>query len=194
MQTKNGISVDVINAATGLKPLDLLLDNGITLVRLPHGQFKVRVHTPHATEVEVQLDEVELAKVQVPAGMNTIERDSKGAFFAFNPATASNTTPAIAQEVEMPEGEPVEGEPTADEKPLPAAERLGQPTGFLAISVRFVEQPPVPGVVPPPSNTEDVLFKLNEPKEHARITAANFHKIVSPEPLTRPWCSCCKHG
>ncbi len=193
MQTKNGISVDVINAATGLKPLDLLLDNGITLVRLPHGQFKVRVHTPHLTEVEVQLDDVELTKVQVPAGVNTIERDSKGAFFAFTPATTGNTTPAIAQEVET-EGEPVEGELTADEKPLPAAQRLGQPTGFLAISVRFVEQAPVPGVVPPPSNPEDVLFKLNEPKEHARITAANFHKIVPPEPLTKPWCSCCKHG
>lgn len=194
MKTKNGIAVDVINAATGLKPLDLQLDNGITLVRLPHGQFRVRVHTPHLTEVEVNLDEVELTKVQVPAGVSTIERDSKGAFFAFNPATTDNATPAAAQEVVV-DGEPVaEGESTStgDEKPLSADKALGQPTGFLAISVRFVEQAPVPGVVPPPSNTEDVLFKLNEPREHARITAANFHRIVPAEPLTKPWCSCCK--
>lgn len=82
MQTNNGVTLAVIHAATPLRlPVSVLLDGGITLVRVPHGPFKLRVITPHAADVTVTLDDRKLAtKLQVPAGMTELTCGDGGAF------------------------------------------------------------------------------------------------------------------
>lgn len=97
MQTNNGITLAVIHAATPMRlPVSVLLDGGITLVRVPHGPFKLRVITPHAADVSVTLDDRKLArKLQVPAGMTELTCGEGGAF-VFSPDSKSTPAPLTA--------------------------------------------------------------------------------------------------
>lgn len=97
MQTNNGVTISVIHAATPTRlPVSVLLDGGITLVRIPHGPFKVRVITPHATDVSVTLDDRKLAqKLQVPAGMTELTC-GEGGLFSFSPDSKSTPAPLVA--------------------------------------------------------------------------------------------------
>ena len=70
--------------------------------------------------------------------------------------------------------------------------RQHQHSGFLGVVVRYVEQAPVPGVVPPSYDEAVVTFQLNPHEKHLSAVAANFHRMVPPEPTTKKWCSCCQ--
>jgi len=229
MQTKNGITVAVIHAATPMRlPVSVLLDGGITLVRIPHGPFKLRVITPHAADVSVTLDDRKLAqKLQVPAGMTELTC-GEGGLFSFSPES-KNPSPAPLSAV--PQGTDADDRFIADvSKDVLAdvavnglddvdailaktdatatdtadaetqVEEDAPPTqpehalGFLVVGLRFTEQAVVPGVLPLPSNTEEVAFQLNVPGDHERAIAANVHRIVSPEKPAPRWCSHCRRN
>jgi hypothetical protein len=204
MQSKNGIQIDVLNANTPNRiPLNMLLEGGLTLVRMPHGPFKVRVITPHPSDVIVTLDANQLTTCQVPAGTTELAMGKDGRAFVFKAADATaNGAPASATPIETegfePEVDPallaqtvLDGVVGGEE----ALKQITQPphvTGFLLVSVRFTEQAPIPGIVPPPYDTDEIAFQMNPPAEHNGMVAANFHKIVPPEKIERRWCSCCR--
>lgn len=206
MQSNNGILIDVLNADTPNRiPLSVLLEGGLTLVKVPYGPFKVRVITPHQTDVSITLDEKGLVKCQVPAGLTELAMGNDGRPFAFKSA-ADATAPGAAP---APAEVPTEGFGTDVSPELLAAvvrdgivggeeamqEQAAQPahvTGLLVVSVKFTEQPPIPGVVPPPYDEDELAFQMNPPAEHNRMVAANFHRIVNPEKIEPRWCSCCR--
>ncbi len=204
MQSKYGIMIDVLNANTPNRiPLNMLLEGGLTLVKMPHGPFKVRVITPHPSDVSVILDEKNLVSCKVAAGTTELSMGSDGRPFQFQPASDASSASAAAVEPIQTEG----FEPDVDPELLAqvvrdgivggdeALKNLTQPphvTGFLVVSVRFTEQPVIPGVVPPPYDTDEIAFQMNPPEQHNGMVAANFHKIVPPEKIEPRWCSCCR--
>jgi hypothetical protein len=211
MQSKNGITIHVLNANTPNRlPLNVLLEGGLTLVRVPHGPFKVRVITPHPTDVTVTLDQKDLVSCQVPAGVSELAMGKDGRPLAYTSAadTARGAAP-VCEEVSA-SGIPTEGfADDVDPELLAQTVRDGvvggddalanmastQPdhiTGFLVVSVKFTEQAPVPGIVPPPYDEDQVAFQMNPPADHDQMVAANFHKIVPPEKIEPRWCSCCR--
>lgn len=218
MQTNNGIYIDVLNANTPNRvPLSVLLEGGITLVRIPHGPFKIRIITPHQTDVNVVLDDKTLLTTKVAPGMTELDRGANGVF-NFAPATVSDTMPGPGTAIETDEGaapaqaaqvieaetaanvvtgKTAEGAETGENKSAAANEAVvpTQPphiAGFLLVAVKFTEQPPVPGERPLPNNTEEAAFQMNPPHEHALAIAANFHNIVPPEKIQPRWCSHCR--
>ena len=183
MKTANGIYVDVIRAADGLAPLPIKIDNGVALVnlvRMPHGPFKLRVMTPHQTDVEVVLDNVEIATLTAMPGMvNIFDRNPKtGRFFTF-----SQDGTQVSEQPE--DNQPSLFGDVAGEKPA------HQTSGFLAVSVSFT--PRQPGEVHLPADVEEVLFQMNPPEAHSQLVAESFHRIVPAEAPATPQCSCCKH-
>ncbi|SRR5579883_428920 len=202
MQTKHGISIDVLNANTpGRVPLNVLLEGGITLVRIPHGPFKIRVNTPHQTDVEVTLDDKSILTCQIQPGLSELERGVDGRSFAFTPAdttsgaaAASFACEAVPADSETAaENVVLEGDAVVTEKP--EARKPAQPphiSGFLVVSCKFTEKPPIPGELPLPYDEQEAAFQMNPPAEHALAIAANFHKIVPPEKIERRWCSHCR--
>jgi len=186
MQANHGISIDVLNANTPNRvPLNVLLEGGMTLVQIPHGPFKLRIITPHQTDVSVTLDEKDVLKCQVAPGLTELAASNDGRLLTFAPATTGGSV-----------APPADDQPTLfgaeDGEDTRQAQQPPHVTGFLVVSAKFTEQTPVPGVVPPPYDTQEVAFQMNPPKEHALMVAANFHRIVPPEKIERRWCSCCR--
>jgi hypothetical protein len=225
MQTNNGITISVIHAATPMRlPVSVLLDGGITLVRIPHGPFKLRIFTPHPTDVSVTLDDRKLAtKSKIPAGMSELV-SGDGGLFVFSPDSKSTPAPLVAVDRCDPDDKfiadipkevlaevAVKGVDDVDEILARTADATTAETdatedgaveeaptqpahafGFLVVGVSFTEQPIVPGVLPLPSNVEEVAFQMNQPGDHERAVAANVHNIVPPEKIEPRWCSHCK--
>lgn len=210
MQTKHGISIDVLNANTpGRIPLNCLLEGGVTLVRVPHGPIKVRLITPHQSDVTVTLDDKTLLVTQIPAGLTELAMGKDGRAMTFAPATAGGESPAAEPEVIVTEGFDSEVAPEVlagivtsaivkDGAEGEQVEEKSEPTqpphvsGFLVVQVKFTEQAPIPGIVPPPYDVQEVAFQMNTPEDHALAIAANFHKIVPPEKIEKRWCSHCR--
>jgi hypothetical protein len=179
MKTDKGIYVDLIRARDGLKPLDVETDDTI-LVRMEHGNFKVRIHTPQPADVSVHLDGTLKLETKVAQGMSMIDRDKSGQPFSFtkrgDKPRASDTTSGDAQE-------PLFAEGTADnQKPI------AETHGLVMVSVKFSEQPGQK-----PDHSEAVFFQMNAPQDHARTVAANLHRVIPPEGVTKSGCSCCGH-
>jgi len=206
MQSKYGILIDVLNASTPNRiPLNMLLEGGRTLVKMPHGAFKVRVITPHQSDVSVTLDEKTLLTCQVAAGSTELSIGKDGRPFQF--MSASDAATAHGAETEATPIETEGFEPDVDPALLAQVVRDGivggdealkeitQPahiTGFLVVCVNFTEQTPIPGIVHPPSDKDELVFQMNPPEKHNSMVAANFHKIVPPEKFEKRWCSCCR--
>lgn len=212
MQSKNGITVDVLNANTPNRiPLSVMLEGGLTLVKVPHGPFKVRVITPHPTDVSVTLDEKALLSCQVPAGVTELAMGKDGRAFNFQSAaqiaaasaTAGGEAPAGSEVIptegfsedvapELLAGIVRDGVVGGEEALRELSSQPEHVTGFLVVAVKFTEQTPIPGVVPPPYDEDTLAFQMNPPSDHNRMVAANFHKVVPPEKIEPRWCSCCR--
>jgi hypothetical protein len=74
MQTKTGIEVHVIRGDNGRIPLESKTDSE-TLVRVPHGPFKVRVASERTTEVKIELDGETALSTKVRSGSTDIDCD-----------------------------------------------------------------------------------------------------------------------
>jgi len=211
MQSKNGITVDVLNAnAPNRIPLSVMLEGGLTLVKVPHGPIKVRVITPHPTDVSVVLDQKGLLACKVPAGVTELAFAQDGRPMTFQSAaelaasaTTGGDTPAeptvIPTEGFSEDVSPellagvVRDSVIGGEEALEAiSTQPNHVSGLLLVSVKFSEQAPVPGIVPPPYDEDQLAFQMNPPEAHNALVAANFHKVVSPEKIEPRWCSCCR--
>lgn len=178
MKTNKGIFVDLIRASDGLKPLDV--ETGDTVfVRMPHGNFKVRIVTPQPADVSVHLDGTHLGEQKVAKGMTLIEQDQSGRPFRFAaPGTkpAASTTDGGASQTTLFKDE-------APDASLP----LAPSHGLVMVSVKFSEQSGRKA-----DKAENVFFQMNTPKDHANAVACNLHRIIPPEGITHSGCSCCK--
>lgn len=246
---KNGVGVSVINGTTNCTALGVELDNGLMLVRVPHGPVKVRITAQHDVEVQLHFEDQNRITTTLPAGSHTIERDSNGQPILFTaPSEFVCDDDAGDDEIREPREHaghelpdyvktalevikagsnsqvksiaPVaaSAEPVEDELSFSAVTKAAAPAvdidlndsadastaradkpkrqlshGFLAVVVRHVEKPTVPGTVPPSYDEAIVTFQLNAPEKHYKAVAGNFHRIVPTEPTTKPWCSCCNH-
>lgn len=221
MRTENGISLEFFNTADpDCAVLTAELQGGSHLVRMPGGQFKVRILTPHPTDVVMSLDRQNLVQCQVPAGLSYIEKSQDGKPFIFNPSGAPvQLSPQVRAAAESLEKEPGPGRTEIDGEELV--------TDFLADAIAS-------GVQLTPTNVatefmrhqvkshgmndasdeqtegrlivalrfvpqdkveteiEHVVCRLNEPDRHDRLFAANFHKVVSPVAPTPHTCSLCR--
>ncbi len=221
MRTENGISLEFFNTANPeCAVMTAELQGGSHLVRMPGGQFKMRILTPHPTEVVMSLDRQNLVQCQVPAGLSWIEKGQDGKPFIFNPNGAPvPLSPQTTAASESLETNPGEGRTELDTD--------GMFTDFLADAIAS-------GVKLTPTNVasefmrhqvkshgldkdnpaddvgkliialrfvpqdkvetelEHVLCRLNEPDRHDRLFAANFHKVVSPVAPTPHTCSLCR--
>ena len=177
MKTDKGIYVDLIRGRDGLKPLDVETDDTI-LVRMEHGNFQVRIFTPQPADVSVHLDGTLKAQTKVAKGLTLIDSSTDGKPFAFtkrgDKAAASDTTAGGAQEPLFAEGTTDNLKPIADTH------------GLVMVSVKFSERPGQK-----PDHSETVFFQMNAPQDHARTVAANLHRVIPPEGVTKSGCSCC---
>jgi len=176
MKTDKGIFVDLIRAKDGLKPLDVETDDTI-LVRMEHGSFKVRIHSPQPADVMVHLDGTLTVETKVAQGMSMIDRGADGQPFVFTqPGKKARTTDGDIQ-------------PTLFTEAVLDNERPVAPShGLVMVSVKFSEQPGQK-----PDKSETVFFQMNPPQDHARAVAANLHRIVPPEGVTNSGCGCCNN-
>jgi len=221
MRTENGISLELFNTANPeCAVMTAELQGGSHLVRMPGGQFKVRILTPHPTDVVISLDRQNLAQCQVPAGLSYIEKGPDGKPFIFNPDGApvplSTQTVAASESLET---DPGEGRTQLDTDEVMSdflADAIASgvkltPTNVASEFMRhqvkshgldkFNPEDEVGKLVialrfAPRDNVETdiehVLCRLNEPDRHDRLFAANFHKVVSPVAPTPHTCSLCR--
>ncbi len=182
MKTDKGIHVDLISGVSGRKPLDFQTDRAI-FVRMPHGQFSVRVVTPLPTNVAVSLDGVELLKTKVqPKQINLLSTDDEGNELRFDLPGESPARPVK------------DGDRQDADTPKPAAS-LPKSNGLVLVSLQFAEQPKTKfGPARQAGETETVCFQMNAPGQHERALLANFNRIIPPEGVTQSGCSCCRHG
>jgi len=139
------------------------------------------VKLPHYVETALKIIEAGKSSVRSipqPAPQTAVEDELS--FSAVTKSGASSSFVAPADTIVA----------SSDEKAAPTKRK---PHGFLSVFVKHVEQESVPGVVPPSYDEARVSFQLNAPEDHLKAVAANFHRVVAPEPTTRRWCSCCNH-
>jgi len=173
MKTEKGIHVDLIDASTRRVPLDVVTVDTI-FVKMPHGNFEVRIVAPQPTNVAVRLDDVELVKCQVGQGMTFLKQSADGKPFRF---TAPGKRSAAAPDT-VSEGEP--------------ASPPAHTHGLVLVSVQLAEQAPTPTTAAVKADkAETVAFQMNPLREHLRVVAAQLHRVIAPEPLTPTGCSCC---
>ncbi len=222
MRTESGISLEIFHIANpDCAALNAELQGGSHLVRLPGGQFKVRILTPHATDVVMTLDRNPLVQTQVPAGLSYIELSREGKPFIFNPTNApvplSPLTKAASESLET---NPGPGE-VADPEQVVSDFLVGAITSGVQLTPTNVASqfmrnqveahgmtdagnPDTTGHLlialrfsgkekdPAGNDIEHILCRLNEPDRHDRLFAANFHKVVSPVAPTPHTCALCR--
>lgn len=221
MRTENGISLEFFNTANpDCAVLTAELQGGSHLVRMPGGQFKVRILTPHPTDVVMTLDRQNLVQCQVPAGLSYIEKGQDGKPFIFNPSGSPvQLSPQTRVAAESLETDPGAGRTEIDAEGLVTdflADAIASgvqltPTNVASEFMRHqVKAHGLDGTtaeddsgrliialrfVPQDkaeTELEHVVCRLNEPDRHDRLFAANFHKVVSPVAPTPHTCSLCR--
>jgi hypothetical protein len=183
MKTPKGIYVDIVDAKSGLKPLDFEIEDGTTFVRMAaHVPFHVRVVSPQLADVVVTIDGVErLKKERVAAKQAVLLGNEDGTPFTF--AEPGVTAPAADAQVQQTLF-PVDDARTTAEQST---------NGLVIVSVRLSDQPASRGTPPVVGGKpHHCVFQLNEPKAHSHALSDNLHRVVPPEAPTRRRCSCCQ--
>lgn len=181
MKTCNGIFIDLIEGASGLKPLEIETED-VILVRMPHGPFRVRILAPQLTNVSVTVDGVERLATQVqPNQLTMLSTGSDGRPFTFGDKPSVKAT-----------DQPLQPALFAEAPPRDTREMVAPSHGLVIVSAQFAEQSAsatAPGVKPGPAAL--VFFQMNTHREHLRAVAANLHRVIPPEGVARRRCSCC---
>jgi hypothetical protein len=179
MKTCNGIFIDLIEGESGLKPLEIETED-VILVRMPHGQFRVRVLSPALANITVTLDGAEVLATQVkPNQLTVLSTGSDGRPFTFGDKPSVKATDQPVQPALFVEA------PAKDTREMAAPSH-----GLVIVSAQFAEQgATAPGVKPGPAAL--VFFQMNTHRDHLRAVAANLHRVIPPEGVTRRRCSCC---
>lgn len=173
MKTRQAIHVDLVCMANNEVPIGIQTPE-TNFLRMPHGEFGVRIVTPRETEVAVHFGDKQVLSAKVKKGTHLLTEDTDGNVFKF---TARGDQPASADET------------------TPAQQPASQTdTGFVAVSVRFVDEKVVHGPRPRADVAETICFQMNPPgSAHNATVADNLHRVIPPEGVTHSGCSCCRH-
>jgi len=165
-----------------------IANNSKLFVRMPVGQFALRVMSAHKTEILVHVDGKLRARTVVATGLQYVDKDDAGNFFIFAaPGDEKQFIPASDQAlIQAPE---VEGEAA---QPALFSEDVDQNVqmpmlpvsdpGSVFVVLRFVDEPS-PGLKPPAQEFEAV-FQMNAPADHDMLVAEkHLLTMVKPETL-----------
>lgn len=179
--------------------------------RLQYGKFSLRIKSTDPFDLVVRLDNRLLLEKKFEAGTHTVSRDNEGKPFMHlapgesAPFVASDAGHPLAEaaakaaaEHEQPAGEPVmllDGIVFENDRPVkqmvqrlfpesdpPAGVALAPTHGLLVVQVRFSHIKPDYGPVLTPDEFANVVYQLNEPKNHAKALACNFRHVLRPTP------------
>jgi hypothetical protein len=162
-------------------------------VRMPAGQFALRVMSPQKTEILLHVDGKLALRTEVPSGLQYVDKDAGGAFFIFaKPGDEKPLIPAsdqvllLNQEPTLAlEGEAATAEPTllteesvcVQEPMLPISD-----PGAVHVVLRFVDEPGI-GLKPPAQEFE-AMFQMNTPADHDLLVAeSHLLTMVKPKPM-----------
>jgi hypothetical protein len=164
--------------------------NSIKLfVRMPAGQYALRVMSQHKTEILLHVDGKLALRTEVPSGLQYVEKDASGNFFIFAkpgdekpliPASDQVLLAALAHEGESAMAEPTLFIEDAEPEQLPMLP-VSDP-GAVHVVLRFVDEPG-PGLKPPAQEFEAV-FQMNTPADHDMLVAeSHLLTMVKPTAL-----------
>jgi len=154
-------------------------------VRMPVGQYALRVMSQHKTELLMHVDGKLVLRTVVPSGLQYVEKDEQGNLFIFaKPGEAKPLIPASDQVLnQAPEQEveqPALALETADEDANVQAPMLPvSDPGSVFVVIRFVDEPG-PGLKPPAQEFE-VVFQMNAPADHDLLVAEK-HLLTMVKP------------
>jgi hypothetical protein len=156
-------------------------------VRMPAGQFALRVMSPHKTEILLHVDGKLALRTEVPSGLQYVEKDASGSFLIFAkpgdekpliPASDQVLLAALAQKADFATGQATiftEGvDPHVQLPMLPISD-----PGAVHVVLRFVDEPG-PGLKPPAQEFE-AIFQMNTPADHDMLVAEN-HLLTMVKP------------
>jgi hypothetical protein len=167
-----------------------IANNTKLFVRMPAGQFALRVMSKHKTEILLHLDGKLALRTEVSSGLQYVEKDSSGNFFVFAKAGEAKALIPASDQVLIQASEQEDGS-TAGEANLFTEESdpqiqapmlpISEP-GSVFVVLRFVDEPG-PGLKPPVQEFEAV-FQMNTPSDHDMLVAEkHLLTMVKPETL-----------
>ncbi len=165
------IIVDLLKPSTlspdgWLKPLEFEITEPPTLyVRIPNGQYAVRVMTSSETELRVLVDGAKVLEAKVAKGSHIFERDGQGRIFNFSEAPAVGAEPELVQQTLFGSDEQAECVKTH---------------GQVAIQVRFCDV----GSSDESEFPDPIFFQMNPPGVHEEALASLLSKMKAPPKLT----------
>jgi hypothetical protein len=159
-------------------------------VRMPVGQFALRVMSQYKTEILLHVDGKLALRTEVPSGLQYVDKDAGGAFFIFAkpgdekpliPASDQVLIEALAQEDGSTPAQPAlfteECEPQVQVPMLAISD-----PGSVFVVLRFVDEPG-PGLKPPAQEFE-VVFQMNAPSDHDLLVAeSHLLTMVKPKAM-----------
>jgi hypothetical protein len=153
-------------------------------VRMPVGQYALRLMSKHKTEILVHVDGKLVLRSEVASGLQYVDRDNSGNFFIFaKPGDEKPLIPASDQAL-------IEVQATDEQASLPLAESQSEENvqvpmlavsdpGSVHVVLRFVDEPG-PGLKPPPQEFE-VVFQMNTPADNDMLVAEK-HLLTMVKP------------
>jgi len=158
-------------------------------VRMPAGQYALRVMSKHKTELLMHVDGKLVLRTLVPSGLQYVEKDERGNYFIFaKPGEQKPLIPASDQVLLNQEATATEAEQpalaltTEDEDANVQAPMLPlADPGSVFVVIRFVDEPG-PGLKPPAQEFE-VVFQMNTPADHDLLVAEK-HLLTMVKPAS----------
>jgi len=152
-------------------------------VRMPLGQYALRLMSKHKTEILVHVDGKLVLRSEVASGLQYVDRDNSGNFFVFaKPGDAKPLIPASDQVLIPAEAGEQASLPLAvseSEENVQAPMLAVSDPGSVHVVLRFVDDPG-PGLKPPPQEFE-VVFQMNTPADNDMLVAEK-HLLTMVKP------------
>jgi len=154
-------------------------------VRMPVGQYALRVMSKHKTEILMHVDGKLALRTEVSTGIQYVDKDASGKFFIF--AKPGDDKPVIlASDHELKQAPDTEQSQVAlfteDEDYTQAPMLPIADPGSVFLVLRFVDEPG-PGLKPPAQEFE-VVFQMNTPSDHDNLVAEkHLLTMVKPTPM-----------
>ena len=184
------LSVDVVVKAPlfdmWMEPLGYnLTDSATHFLRVPEGQFALRIMSKLGCDLLVHLNGKLLLSAAVPKGIQYLECDQEGNPFLFGHQDVRedgslNGNASFADGITVfasdgAKGDGVEGQATIPQAPLVAP--VG--AGVVFVVARFADDP-IYGANQPPRQEITAAFQLQSPEDHDKNFAGSLSKVVQP--------------
>lgn len=189
-KTGRSLSVDVVVKASlidmWMEPLGYnLTDNATQFLRVPNGQFSLRVMSKLGADLLVHLNGRLLLSAAVPKGIQYLECDQEGNPFFFGPHNARaagnlNENASFGDGVTVFAGDGTTGDGVEHQATIlqaPLAVPAGD--GVVFVVARFADDP-IHGTCQPPRQEITATFQLQAPDEHDKNLAGSLSRVVQP--------------